>query len=293
MKGIYDPQKAQHKSYIRRHIASFRGKKIVVNKKLRNFVESSLLDGQSPGAIAGRLKCYEKELPYISKDSIYRYLRSSYGRIIGLILAKKKRPKGRKKVTKLKDRTFIDKRPEIIENRSRIGDIEADFIVSGKNGKGVLLVTVCRKLRVAFLEVIYDVCIDEVHSAFKRIKRRFPEMKTITIDNDILFQMHKTLERLLNVKIYFCHPYHSWEKGSIENVNKHIRKFIPKGSDLSRYDREEISVIERKCNDRFMKCLMYATPNETLKEYRKRKKRTKKQHRCAVKSMRKRKKFEN
>jgi len=293
VKGIYDPQKAQHKAYVRRHIASFRGKNIAANRKLREFIESSLLDGQSPGAIAGRLKCYEKELPYVSKDSIYRYLRSPYGKIIGLILTKKKRPKGRKKVTKLKDRTFIDKRPKIIENRSRIGDIEADFIVSGKSGKGVLLVAVCRKLRVAFLEVIYDVCIDEVHSAFERIKRRFPEMKTATIDNDILFQMHKTLERLLNVKIYFCHPYHSWEKGSIENVNRHIRKFIPKGSDLSRYSEEDISIIERKCNDRFMKCLMYATPNEKLKEYRKRKKKIKKQHRCAAKSMKERRKFEN
>ena len=108
-------------------------------------------------------------------------------------------------------------------------------------------------------------------------------MKTLTIDNDILFQMHKTLEKLLKVKIYFCHPYHSWEKGSIENVNKYIRKFIPKGDDLSKYNKEEISIIESKCNERFMECLRYATPSEKLKEYRKRKKRTKKQHKRAGK----------
>ena len=101
-------------------------------------------------------------------------------------------------------------------------------------------------------------------------------MKTLSIDNDILFQMHKTLEKMLNVKIYFCHPYHSWEKGSIENVNKAIRKFIPKGSNLSRYGQNEIQTIENFLNDRYMKCLRYATPREKLKKYCK-KKATKKQ----------------
>ncbi len=131
---------------------------------------------------------------------------------------------------------------------------------------------VCRKLRVVFLELILDVSIDEVHCAFERIKKRFPEMKTLTLDNDILFRMHKTLEKLLNVKIYFCHPYHSWEKGSVENANKEIRKFIPKGSDLSQYDQEFIQAIEDHLNERFMKCLNYKTPEEKLIAYRKNKK---------------------
>ena len=96
-------------------------------------------------------------------------------------------------------------------------------------------------------------------------------MKTLTIDNDLLFQMHKTLAKLLKVKIYFCHPYHSWEKGSIENVNKFIRKIIPKGSNLLNYDQGYVSLIEQKCNERFMKCLEYATPEEKLNEYRQRK----------------------
>lgn len=278
VKGAYDPKKAQHKMNVRKSKASYRGKKIVGCKKLRKFVDSKLLDGQSAEAIAGRLKYQEKDLPNVSKDTIYRYLRSPYGKIIGLKLIKKKRRKRSKKVKELVDRVFIDKRPKIIDKRARIGDVEADFIVSGKGGKGILLGVVCRKIRVGFLEIIHDVSIDEVHKAFERIKKRFPEMKTTTIDNDILFRMHKTLEKLLEVKIYFCHPYHSWEKGSIENLNKFIRKFIPKGDDLSKYDKEEIAEIEIKCNDRFMKCLKYATPDEELKKYRKK---TKKQHDCA------------
>jgi len=270
--GKYDPQKAQHKSYVRRHNASFRGKKIVDDGKLRDFVDGALSDGQSPEAIAGRLKHQEKHLPYVSKNTIIRYLESPYGKLIGLKWKKKLRFRKSKKVSKLKDRVFIDKRPKIIEKRMRVGDMEADFIASGKTGKGILLTVVCRKLRVVFLELILDVSIDEVHAAFLRIKERFPEMKTITLDNDILFRMHKTLEQLLQVKIYFCHPYHSWEKGSIENANKAIRKHIPKGSNLSKYDQEFIQTLEEHLNGRFMECLKYKTAQEKLAEYRKTKK---------------------
>ena len=236
------------------------------------------MDGQSPEGISGRIEHHEKSLPDVSKDVIYQFLRSPYGKIIGLLLKKKKRPIRPLKVTELKDRTFIDKRPKIIDNRARIGDVEADFIVSGRGGKGILLVVVCRKIRVAFLEIIYDVSIDEVHKAFLKIKKRFPEMKSITTDNDILFRMHKTLEKLLKLKIYFCHPYSSWEKGAVENLNKQIRKYIPKGSDLSKYDEEYISLVEEKCNDRFMEILKFKTPTEKLLEHRKRKINTKKQH---------------
>ena len=241
-----------------------------------------MLDGQSPEAISGRIKYQEKSLPNVSKDVIYQFLRSTYGKVIGLLLKKKKHPVRRKKVTELKDRTFIDKRPKIIDSRARIGDMEADFIVSGRNGRGIILTVVCRKIRMAFLEIIYDVSIDKVHKAFLKIQKRFPEMKTITTDNDVLLKMHKTLEKLLKLKIYFCHPYHSWEKGSVENLNGIIRKYIPKGSDLSEYDEEFISLVEEKCNQRFMKLLKYKTPEEKLKEHRKRKLNTKKQHQNVV-----------
>ena len=97
-------------------------------------------------------------------------------------------------------------------------------------------------------------------------------MKTLTLDNDILFRMHKTLEKLLDVKIYFCHAYHSWEKGSIENANMEIRKFIPKGSDLSKYSKKYVRSVEDHLNERFMECLTYATPEEKLAEHRKNKK---------------------
>lgn len=248
--------------------------KIVSDQQLKKFVDRHLYDDQSPEAIAGRIECHEKNLTYVSKDSIYRYIKSVYGRRIEFYRKKRKRPgpRRRSKHGKLTDRTFIDKRPKYIANRVRAGDIEADFIESGKGGKGILLVVVDRKTRATFLEQILILRIARVHKKFHRIKQRFPEMKTITTDNDILLQKHKELEKLLSVKIYFCHPYHSWEKGEVENTNGRIRKYIPKGSNISSYSRSFIKNLEDRLNRKIMACLNYRTPWEALKEVRRRKK---------------------
>lgn len=114
--------------------------------------------------------------------------------------------------------------------------------------------------------------IKNVHRAFKKIKKRFPEIKTITVDNDLLLKKHKELEKILDVKIYFCDPYSSWQKGSIENANKNIRKYIPKGDDISRYSEYKIKKIEEKLNNRIMECLDFLTPYEVLEKRRKKKK---------------------
>ena len=267
---MYDPSKAAHKAYVRRKYAKYQGKKIVENKTLRTFVEMHLLAGQSPEAISGRLKAeYEEGIPYVSKESIYRYLTSVYGRKIeAKITKKKRRTKKRRTKGALDGRTFIDKRPRYINDRTRVGDAEFDFIVSGRSGKGVVLVVVDRRLRVSFLEPIYRVSITAVHAAAARIKARYPEWKTGTTDNDLLFARHKELERELKIKIFFCHPYHSWEKGTIENTNGEIRQDFPKGSDVSKRSKSFFQRIEKKVNDRFMKCLKYRTPCETLQRHR-------------------------
>lgn len=283
VKGKYDPIKADHKAYVRRREAKYQGMKIAENESLKKYVDDNLYDDQSPEAIAGRINKYEKHLPSISKDSIRRYIRSVYGRKVEYhrIKQKRKRKRSRKrpKVTKLQDRVFIDKRPRYIQERKRVGDAEADFLVSCKTGAGIILSLADRKIRVGFLEQILVITIGNVHRAFQKIKERFPELKSISIDNDLLLQKHKELEKLLGVKIYFCHPYHSWEKGTIENTNKYIRRDIPKGSDISKYSNQFIRKLEDKLNRRYMKVLDYKTPQEMLNEHRKRKKR-----RCALKS---------
>ena len=270
--GIYDAKKAHAKASTRRKNSKYQGMQIVAENELREFVEDNLLDGQSPENIAGRLSKVEEILPEISKDSIYRFIKSPYGRKIEFVRSLgKKKGRRRKNNKSLEDRNFIDNRPVSINERQEVGDTEGDFIVSGKDGKSILLVVVDRKIRVIFIEKILVVSIENVHLAFLRIKKRFPEMRTMTIDNDILLKRHKELAGLLSIEIFFCHPYHSWEKGSVENANKYIRKSIPKGSNISRYSKKFILAVEEKLNRRFMKCLGFRSPAELLAEHRKQK----------------------
>lgn len=272
----YDARKAEFKAHQRRKNAKFQGMKIMGDRELKKFVDGHLLDDMSPEAVAGRIAKHEKNLPSISKDSIRRYIDSAYGTKVAwhrIQKSKKRRwRKKRLKVIELTDRKFIDKRPQYIQNRKRVGDGEADFIVSGKSGKGILLTLADRKTRVGFIEQILNVNIKHVHTAFLRIQKRFPTLKTFTTDNDILFAHHKELERLLHIKIYFCYPFHSWEKGSIENFNKYVRKDIPKGSDISKYSKRFIKNLEKKLNRRFMAVLNHRTPQEMIDLHRKQKK---------------------
>jgi len=277
VKGLYDPKKAHHKAYVRRKYAKYQGMKIVKHDTLRKEVTARLYDDQSPEAIAGRIG-RNRAMTTISKDAIYRFIASVYGRRIETYRRHRRRRRGGRhpKGAMLANRVFIEKRPKKINTRKNIGDAEADFVVSGKSGKGILLVVVDRKSRTVFIERIIHPTIPKAHAAFLAIKVRFPEMKTLTMDNDILFAKHEELAKLLCVNIYFCHPYHSWEKGTVENANKIIRRDIPKGSDISRYSRYFIEALERKLNRRPMKCLHYLTPQEVLDTYRKR--RNKKTH---------------
>lgn len=265
----YDPQKAHHKAYVRRKYSKYQGMKIVRHPALRSFVDERLYDDLSPEAVAGRLKYREKRLPRVSKDSIRRYVKSVYGRRIETYRVKKKqRHRRRTPYQKLQDRTFIDKRPQYIEKRQRVGDAEGDFVISGKTGTGILLAVVDRRIRVSFLERILRPSCAAVTRSCLRIKRRYPEWRTLTTDNDILFRHHKILEKTLCIRIYFCRPYHSWEKGTVENTNKYIRKDIPKGSDISRHSPGRIRAIEAKLNRRPLRCLRYRTPVEMLYEAR-------------------------
>lgn len=246
---------------------------IVSDQQLQDFIGQELLNQQSPRAIAGRLATGLDGLPYVSTDTIYRYIASVHGRKLEyqLRVLKQRNNKGRKKrsaLEPLKDRTFIDDRPRVITNRGRVGDIEADFIVSGKTGTGYLLTAVDRKIRFGLIRKILPVTITNVEMAFLDIREAFPELTSITIDNDILLRYHKRLEGLLGVPIYFCHPYHSWEKGSIENYNKQVRKYVKKGSDISQYNDKYLTFVTARLNSRFMSVLDYRTPAECLNEYR-------------------------
>lgn len=273
MAGTYTPAKAQVKATNRRKAAKFQGMSIVHEQKLQAFIEAELLKQQSPRAIAGRLATGLDGLPSVSRDTIERFVKSVHGRQLEyqLKLLKQKDRHRRKRpvVASLPDRTYIDDRPSVITNRERVGDVEADFIVSGKTGSGYLLTVVDRKLRNGYIRRILPVTIANVEQAFLDVKAQFPELTSITTDNDILFRYHQRLAQLLgNIPIYFCHAYHSWEKGTVENYNKQVRKYVKKGADISQYSEEYLSFVESRLNSRFMSVLGYRTPEECLMAHR-------------------------
>lgn len=270
--GRYDPKKAAHKAYVRRKYSKFQGMKVVAVPTLRDKVETWLLDGQSPEGISKRIRTQEKDLPDISKDSIRRFIKSPYGRGIERHRGKRKKPRkkrGRKAIWK--NKRSIHDRPVSIEKRRYAGDAEGDFIESGRSGRGKLFVMVDRRFRCKFLEKISRPSFTSVKRAGSRIKKRYPEWRTMTTDNDLLFKRHKELEKAWGVKIYFCDTHSPWQKPSIENANKEIRIDIPKGSDISRFSTDFIRRLEAKLNRRFMDCLNSLSPSEALERYRKRK----------------------
>ena len=270
---LYDGKYANHAAYVRRKHRRIRGNTIAEHPNLRKTVEDYLMDDQSPEMISGRLKKYHKDVASVSDRTIRKYVRSPYGRRIEARRNKifKKRRGKRKPRFEIADKRMIDKRPLYIKTKKRIGDTEGDFITSGRDGEGLLLVITDRKSRAAFLERVFPVSIRCVENAFKRIRKRFPELKTVTLDNDILFIHHKKLEKKFNIKIYFCHKHSPWEKPLVENRNKLIRRYIPKGSDISQYTQYFIQKLEEKLQRRIMKCLNYKLPKEILEEHRKRK----------------------
>lgn len=232
------------------------------------------MDDQSPEHISQRILKYRKDLPYVSGVTVRAYIKSPYGRKIEAHRSKlNKRRRGKRKGTeRIADKRMIDKRPRIINARKRVGDMEGDFIASGKDGEGLLLIHTDRKLRYPLLEKIHPVSMRTLKNAVGRMKKRYPEMQTVTWDNDILLICHKELEKKFGIKIYFCHPYKFWEKGGVENRNKIIRIYIPKGADISRYSRAYIKKLEEKLQRRIMKCLNHRTPKEMIEMHRKRKK---------------------
>ncbi len=267
VEGKYDPHKADHKAYVKRKYSKYQGMKVVGDNQLWSYVEEKLKEEWSPEEIAGRLKEVDRHIKYASRGAIYKFVYSVYGRLLEQYLRYKgkKRKRGRRqKVSQLENRVFIDKRPKIVSKKQRFGDWEGDFIVSGKSGKGALIILYERKAMHVIIKRIMSRGCDLVNQYIREMTGGFVCFNSLTIDNDISFGKHEELSELLGAPVYFCHPYHSWEKGGVENINKLIRQYIPKGSDISKYTDEYIRKIEAKLNGRPRKNLGYKTPLEIM-----------------------------
>ena len=266
--GIYNAKKADFKAYQKRWKSKTQCMKVNQDPILKKFVIDSMASNdQSPEGISGRLKNVEKNIQYASPKAIYNFIYSPNGRqvekhLYSRSVNKKSGPKRDAPVT-IDGRTMIDERPRKVDSRLEFGHYEGDFIESGKDGEGSLLVLVERKTRYPFLVYLEDRTTANINQIVDEILFGLP-VKSLTLDNDISFQKHKELSELINATIFFCHPQCPHEKGTVENRNKAIRRYIKKRSDLSKYSKEFIVEVERKLRDRFMKCLDYQTPREVF-----------------------------
>jgi transposase, IS30 family len=267
--GKYIAEKAEHKARVRRQNSKIQCMKIAMDPDLKKFVTENILDDQSPEGISGRIKEIRKDLQYVSTKAIYKFVWSPHGRKIEKYLYskavhKKGGPKRDTPIT-IDGRIMIDQRPKKVDSRREFGHYEGDFIESGKDGKGSLLVIVERKTRYPFLQYLEDRTTENVNRAVKEMLGDSP-IESLTIDNDISFQKHKELSKIIEAEIFFCHPQSPHEKGTVENRNKAIRRYVKKRCDLSQIPLETFSFVGEKLRNKYMKCLNFRTPKEVFEQ---------------------------
>ena len=233
--GKYEASVAQLKQYNRRRNSKYQGKKIERNPDLREYIIERLKMHWSPDEISGRMR-EDKEPFYASKNLIYEWLYSIYGqRYTKYLCTKRYKPRKRRKKKNKKqlipNRISINERPEFINNRSEYGHWETDTIVSGKKtgSKKALSVAYERKSKYIEAKKINDLKPDSMNSALREMDSSLA-INSLTFDNGIENQYHEEL----GISTYFCDAYSSWQKGGIENANAIIRRFIPKGIDISK-----------------------------------------------------------
>jgi IS30 family transposase len=238
--------------------------KIQGHQKLEKYVRTQMQRYWSPEQIAGRWNKDhgDQEGIRIYAPSIYKYLYSAYGQSLCRYLTSKRYRRKRRKSKKqkkelIKNRLSISKRPQHINERKRIGDFEGDTLGAIKSDRQRLVGLVDRKTRYVFFKKV------------KRLKHTIDGYKTLlhphqhirhslTLDNGVEHVRHEELD----VPTYFCDPYSSWQRGTMENSFKRLRRFIPKKSTLQNYSSKDIQRFQDTMNNTPRKCLNWHTPAE-------------------------------
>jgi len=270
--GVYLSHRADGESSKRRQASKIRPKR--ENDRLMAEVEKRIRDDHSPEQIAGRLKREHPEDTswHVSHETIYQHV---YARIQeGIDLQKHLRQAGKKRKKrsahkdnrgKIPGRVFIDERPKIVEKKTRVGDWEGDT-VEGGGKKGYILTYVDRKTKFLIARKIANKTAANVVIASRKAFASVPEAlkKTITLDNGKEFAKHAAISRATGAKIFFAHPYHSWERGLNEHTNGKLRQYYPKKKPLDGISSRELAKKVKALNNRPRKSLGYQTPQEAI-----------------------------
>lgn len=255
VKGVYDALKADAKVRVRKRMRRLQWSKIEEQPGIKACIIEKLKAHWNPDEIAGYLK-RTKDARCVSKTAIYAWLRTSRGERYCVFLyskrkrVKKHRPKTEK--TLMPNRVGIEKRSMRITNRRRYGDWERDTVVSKKGCPGGVATHQERKSRLFLARKVASMRPDE-HAQATRHLAEIAHMRSMTGDNGIENRDHTSW----GMPTYFCDPYSSWQKGGIENGNKMLRAFFPKGTDFSAVTQTQIDAACAIINDKPRKILGY------------------------------------
>ena len=265
--GSYLPSEAQKQCLMRKSQAAETKSKCEVYE---SEIYSRLCEGWTPSQVAGRLSEKKKGFS-ISYETIYCFIYKYRPDWIKLLPRKhvvrwfKGTGKKRSKREMIPDRVGIDKRPKRINNKTEFGHWEGDSIVCSQSTVS-LNVMVERQTQYVSIRRVENRGAEVTKEAMIHSLKRFKKnsRRSITLDNGIEFKYHKKVKKALKMKTYFCQPYHSWEKGLVEQINGLIRRYLPKKTDLSKITKKEIGVIEFLLNSRPRKLLNWETPAEVF-----------------------------
>ena len=263
----YLAKDAHLKAYLRRCYCKKQSMKINMNSKMKLFIIYHLKRKDilpSPKIIAKLWNNIQTEKKnHITHTSIYSWLETGmWNKYKELLLYKYKWYKKIKAIkwSRIIWRISLDKRSEEANNRSEKGHFEADLIVSNRWNKAALLTLTDRKTRLPRIFKLKDKSSKNIMDIIASIKEEV-WIKSITFDNWMEFAFHQLLNEVW-IDTFFCEPYHSREKWSIENLNRIIRRFFPKWTNFGDISEEQIKNACQIIADTPREILDYVSPNQ-------------------------------
>lgn len=255
--------KAQMKHYQRRRWAKPQSMKINSHTPLKLFIISELKQFTPPKTIAYRWNIKQEEKITITHGSIYKWLETwewnKYKKYLLHEYAGYKKKTTTEKVI-IPQRVGIEERCVLINERQEQWHYEADLIVSKKGYKWVLLTLIDRYSRKWLVVKLPNKTTKGVMKAIVRYRKRL-WIKSITFDNGKEFSHHYKLWKH-NIKTYFCNPYSSWEKWSVENFNRIIRRWFPKWTVFDTISHQRIRSVMNLINNTPREILEFLSPNQ-------------------------------
>lgn len=266
--NYYLPHRAHQRYVVRNQQRAQRFR--LKTKSIRAYVTRQLKRGWSPEQISGRL-VHLKSSPTISLESIYQWI---YSEAIDLAVYlvrhhRRRLPWGHSRKhakNHIPGRISVDRRSKIANERKQFGHWETDTIVS-RQSKVALRCLVERKSRYTKIKKLKRKTALQMSQSLHRTLCRFPQKarRSITYDNGTENILHLQTNQILGTKSFFCAPFHSWEKGSIENTNGLVRRHLPKKTDFAKVSAKQVKAIERKLNNRPRKCLGFQNSAEVFR----------------------------